>query len=199
MSEWPEQRAFFERAPWLVAPELLGWRLIHDSVELVVVETEAYAASEDAASHAFPGRTRRNASMFGPCGHAYVYRSYGVHWCFNVVAHAPDEAGAVLIRAGEVVAGNELAQARRGAVRGLANGPGKLGQALGITDRHDGVDLAGGALRLVAPEGPTGRSANGPRVGISKAIDLGWRFWLEDSVHVSKGRPGPAGRRRRPG
>lgn len=197
MSGWPEERSFFERAPWLVAPELLGWRLIHDAVELVIVETEAYAASDDPASHAFPGLTRRNASMFGGSGRAYVYRSYGVHWCFNVVAHEPGTAGAVLVRAGEIAAGREQACERRRGSSQLANGPGRLGQALGIEAVHDGSDLARGALRLIAPEGPVGPIANGPRVGISKAIDFPWRFWLEGSIHVSKGRPGPAARKRR--
>lgn len=114
-----------------------------------------------------------------------------------MVAHRAGEAGAVLVRAAEVIEGREIVAERRGRSSDLANGPGRLGQALALDGSFDGVDLREGSLRLVAPEGPVGPIANGARVGISKAIDFPWRFWLEGSEHVSKGRPGPAPRKRR--
>lgn len=156
-----------------------------------IVESEAYLAAEDAASHAYPGMTARNRSMFGPPGNAYIYRSYGVHLCFNVVCHDPGQAGAVLIRAGEVVAGGEKAAERRGRTTDLANGPGRLGQALELTLALDGTCLLSGPLRL-EPASPPGQILTGPRVGISKAVELPLRFWVKDSPHVSRGRPGPA-------
>lgn len=164
----------------------------HDDIVLRIVETEAYLAQEDAASHAYPGLTRRNKSMFGPVGHGYIYRSYGMHLCFNVVCHEEGQAGAVLIRAGEVIEGADRASRRRGRDSDLANGPGRLGQALALTLDLDGTCLLSGPLRLQPPGQPVGPVASGPRIGISKAVDLPLRFWLQGSPHVSKGRPGPA-------
>lgn len=185
-------RSFFERSPALVAPELLGWVLSHGEVSLKVVETEAYLAREDAASHAYPGLTARNKSMFGLPGHSYIYRSYGMHLCFNVVCHETDGAGAVLIRAGEVIAGAEMAAQRRGRSTDLANGPGRLGQALALSLDLDGICLLSGPIRLQPGDGAAHAIHSGPRVGISKAVDLPLRFWIAGSPHVSKGRPGPA-------
>lgn len=181
---------FFRRAPDEVAPELLGWRLIHGGVGLRIVETEAYLGESDPASHAFCGLTKRNRSLFGEVGHAYVYRSYGIHLCFNVVAHLPQVAGAVLIRAGEVVTGGAIAEARRGRSTDLANGPGRLGQALGLTIADDGLFLLNdGELRLEPPLSPVLQDeiSCGPRVGISKAVDWPLRFWLKHSSEVSRG------------
>lgn len=185
-------REFFERSPKLVAPELLGWRLRHDDVVVEIVETEAYLGREDAASHAYPGLTKRNQSMFGEPGRCYIYSSYGIHLCFNVVCHQVDQPGAVLVRAAAVLEGHEVVVERRGRDSDLANGPGRLGQALGLDLSLDGSCLLKGPVRLSPPEGPVGPFVKGPRVGISKATELPLRFWLADSRHVSRGRPGPA-------
>jgi DNA-3-methyladenine glycosylase len=171
---------------------------------VVSVETEAYLGAQDPASHAFRGPTPRNLSMFGPAARAYVYRSYGMHWCFNVVTGWAGSAGAVLIRAGEVIEGREVAVERRGRNSDLANGPGKLGQALALDRSLDGSNLLEGPLRISPPSAPISseRIAVGPRVGISQAVDLPLRFWIKDSPHVSRGRPGPSsktGRRSRIG
>lgn len=188
--------AFFTRSPVLVAPDLLGWRLAHGEVEVEIVETEAYLGQgADEASHAHIGLRPRNRSMFGPVGRSYIYKSYGMHLCFNVVCHAPAEAGAVLVRAGRVSAGRDCAVASRGRSQDLANGPGRLGQALGLTLELDGTSLWDGAvtLRPGSQTDDTDRAVcSGPRVGISKAVDLPYRFWLKNSAEVSKGRPGPA-------
>jgi DNA-3-methyladenine glycosylase len=192
-----QQATFFGRSPEVVAPELLGWWLQHGEVTVSIVETEAYLGREDAASHAYPGPTRRNQSMFGAPGRCYIYRIYGMHLCFNVVCHEEGQAGAVLIRAGEVVDGQALAIGRRGRASDLANGPGRLGQALGLDPELDGTCLLEGPLRLSPPEEPVGPIAKGPRVGISKAIELPLRFWLLRSAQVSRGRPGPALKKRR--
>jgi DNA-3-methyladenine glycosylase len=159
---------------------------------LTIVETEAYLAGEDAASHAFCGPTQRNQSMFGQPGRCYIYRSYGMHLCFNVVCHLPGQAGAVLIRAGEVLQGHPLVVRRRGRTSDLANGPGRLGQALGLEPQLDGTCLLEGPIRLIAPQPLQQAIACGPRVGISKAVDMPLRFWLAGSSEVSRGRAGPA-------
>ncbi len=183
----------------VVAPELLGWRLTHDSVEGMVsvrlTEVEAYGGEADPASHAFRGPTARNAVMFGAAGHLYVYLSYGLHWCANVVVGSGGVASAVLLRAGRVVEGVELARSRRGARtadRSLARGPACLTQALGISREHNGADLLGveGPLRLTYAERPTAVSA-GPRVGVSRAVDAPWRFWSTGDPTASAYRRSP--------
>jgi DNA-3-methyladenine glycosylase len=178
---------------------LLGCRLTAMSsaggVTVRLTEVEAYAGTGgDAASHAYRGRTRRNDVMFGPAGHAYVYFTYGMHWCLNVVAGVEGEASAVLLRAGEVVAGLDLARARRPAVRrdvDLARGPARLCAALGIDGAAYGAFLLdrGPALWLepppVPPPVPPAAVAAGPRVGVTGAHDLPWRFWLAGDPTVS--------------
>ena len=188
-----------------VAPALLGSTLSHETPEGVVTveltEVEAYLGDSDAASHAYRGRTRRNAVMFGPAGRLYVYRSYGIHWCCNVVTGTDGVASAVLLRAGRVVDGVELARRRRGARiadRSLARGPGCLGQALGIDGTHYGADLSdGGAIRLELAEGPGGLVVTGHRVGVRYAHDVPLRFWLADEPTVSAYKRSPRAETRR--
>lgn len=173
-------------APWLsedvleAAAALLGWQLVSDidgkRVAADLVEVEAYAGETDPASHAFRGRTARNGSMFGPAGKLYVYRSYGIHWCMNVVVGEPGVACAVLLRGAEIAEGAEVAAARRGRPDHLADGPGKLAQALGVTGTLDGHDLRMAPLRLVGPHRAVERVVTAPRIGISKATDRPWRF-----------------------
>jgi DNA-3-methyladenine glycosylase len=193
------------RAPE-VAPSLLGWTLTHTTadgtVSVQLTEVEAYAGQADPASHAFRGPTPRNQVMFGPAGHLYVYLSYGMHHCCNVVTGPDGEASAVLLRAGRVLEGSDLARSRRGprtAHKALARGPGCLCQALGIDRRHDGVDLlTDAALRLEpGPEVEHARLRSGHRVGVRLAHDVPWRFWLADEPTVSAYKrspraPGPA-------
>lgn len=172
-----------------VAPELIGATLLVDGVGGVIVEAEAYDR-DDPASHGFRGRTARNAAMFGPPGHAYVYRSYGVHWCLNVVTDGEGTAAAVLIRALEPAHGLETMRARRGVedARLLCSGPGRLCQALGITGAHDGLPLDGLPFELHARPRPVA-VVTCPRVGISQAAHLPWRYVLEGSPFVSRARP----------
>jgi DNA-3-methyladenine glycosylase len=177
-----------------VAPQLLGWTLSHTTdegtVAVVLTEVEAYMGEDDPASHAYRGPTPRNVVMFGHAGHLYTYLSYGMHWCSNVVTGTDGHASAVLLRAGRVVEGVELARHRRGERvkdRSLARGPGCLGQALGLNRAHNGVDLlADGALRL-RPGEPVepSRVAAGHRVGVRLAHDFPWRFWVADDPTVS--------------
>lgn len=171
--------AFARPAPDL-ARALIGARLTVGPCAGIVTETEAYTP-DDPASHSFPGPTRRNAAMFGPAGHAYVYRSYGIHWCLNVVG-LPGHA--VLIRALEPLAGLALMEARRGRAAPLTTGPGMLAQALGITDKDDGRAFGGEGFRLdlSAPQ----RVITGPRIGISKAAERPWRFGLAGSRWLSR-------------
>lgn len=154
-----------------------------------ITEVEAYAGERDPASHAYRGRTPRNAVMFGPPGHLYVYVSYGMHHACNVVCGPDGTASGALVRAGEVVEGLELAQARRGARisrRDLARGPGRLAQALGLTLADRGADLfGGGPVRLDLGAFPVAGIAAGPRVGVSAAADVPWRFWIRDDPYVS--------------
>lgn len=164
-----------------VARGLLGWTLVSDigdkTTAVTVVEVEAYAGGDDPASHAFRGQTPRNAAMFGPPGTLYVYRSYGIHWCMNVVVGEEGLPHAVLLRGGEPTAGIAAMVERRGREANLADGPGKLCQALGVTKDQDGTDLRTGSLRLVAGPGLGGRSvATTTRIGISKAVERPWRF-----------------------
>ncbi len=160
-----------------------------DGVGGVLVETEAYAP-DDPASHAFGGRTPRNAVMFGPPGHLYVYRSYGIHWCANVVCGAEGVGAAVLLRALEPASGVEEMGARRGLddVRLLASGPGRLTQALGLTGDHDGADLTRPPFVLKPPDAAPDVIAS-PRVGITRAVELPWRYSLAGSTFVSRPRP----------
>jgi DNA-3-methyladenine glycosylase len=159
-------------------------------VTVELTEVEAYAGAADPASHAFRGRTPRNGVMFGPPGILYVYFSYGTHWCANVVTGRDGVASAVLLRAGRVVDGVELARARRGprvSDRSLARGPACLTQALGIGRAEYGADLLGDApvrLEIASPVDP-GRVAHGPRVGIAAAVEVPWRFWVRDDPTVS--------------
>jgi DNA-3-methyladenine glycosylase len=165
--------------------------LTHAGVAVRITEVEAYDGENDPASHAFRGRTPRNAVMFGPPGFLYVYFSYGMHWCANVVVGEPGRASAVLLRAGEVVEGVELARSRRGERvldRSLARGPACLTQALGICKEHDGMDLGG---RLELPATVAEDFSVGPRVGVSLAHDVPWRFWLTGDRTVSSYKRSP--------
>jgi len=174
-------RSWFSRDAPIVAAELLGKLLVVESegnrVSGRIVETEAYTA-DDPASHSSRGRTPRNAVMFGPAGHLYVYRSYGIHWCANVVTGADGDGQAVLIRAVEPLDGLDEMVRRRGR-HPLADGPGKLCQALGIDGSHDGVDLVAprSAVRIV-DDGtpPPADPLVGPRIGITRAVDTPWRW-----------------------
>jgi DNA-3-methyladenine glycosylase len=164
-----------------VARRLLGARLSTSFegriTEVMLTEVEAYAGSDDPASHAFNGRTNRNAAMFGPAGTLYVYRSYGVHWCMNIVVGEPGLPHAVLLRAGEMLRGVATIERRRGRTDHLTDGPGKLCQALGVTGAHDGTSVIGGPVRLRPGSLPTAATILAtPRIGISKAVEEPWRF-----------------------
>lgn len=172
---------------WEVAPTLLGAVLRHGEVSVRLVEVEAYDGDRDPASHAYRGLTRRNAVMFGPPGHLYVYFTYGMHWACNVACGPEGRASGVLIRAGEVVGGVEVARARRGtgSARDLARGPGRLTQALGIDGHHNGTFLLGDGPVTLTPGPPPAAVHSGPRVGVSAAADRRWRFWVSGDPHVS--------------
>jgi DNA-3-methyladenine glycosylase len=214
-------RDFFVRPSVEVAPDLLGCVLQHETADgLVAVElteVEAYAGRSDPASHAYRGKTARNAVMFGPPGHAYVYFTYGMHFCVNMVCLGEaGSASAVLLRAGRIIAGEGLARARRTrgttaiAPRDLARGPARLCQALAIDRSQDGADVvsAGSPLRMLSGAGNPARSAvlapgdgtlilpatprrivTGPRVGVSSAAEIPWRFWYDGDPTVSVYRP----------
>jgi DNA-3-methyladenine glycosylase len=201
--------SFYERDPLQVAPDLLGKVLVIGDRAVRIVEVEAYRGSEDPASHAYRGRTKRNATMFGPPGHLYVYFTYGMHWCANVVCGPEGTAWAVLLRAGEPLAGiDRMIQARKNtSVRDLCRGPARLAKALGLDGSFDGACLLG-------PEGRDERSraecqlgdpkclgifddgqpppavpSSSGRVGIKQAVELDWRWWIPDSPYVSSARP----------
>ncbi|MCP3996172.1 MAG: DNA-3-methyladenine glycosylase [bacterium] len=164
-----------------VAEAVLGWTLLStiggEDTAVTLTETEAYAGSVDPASHAYRGRTTRNSSMFRPAGVLYVYRSYGIHWCMNLVLGAEGVASAVLLRGGVPTKGLATMVERRRRATNLADGPGKLCQALGVDGSHDGVDLSKGPIRLLPGPGLEGRSVERtPRIGISKATERLWRF-----------------------
>lgn len=184
------------------APRLLGCVLRHGDVAVRLTEVEAYAGLDDPGSHAFRGPTTRNRVMFGPAGRLYVYLIYGMHHCANVVTGADGHASAVLLRAGEVVEGVDVARERRGgaADRDLARGPARLCVALGITPGEYGADLlTGGASSPVLEQGqpvPADRVATGPRVGLRAAADLPWRYWVARDLTVSAYRPAAPRRRR---
>jgi DNA-3-methyladenine glycosylase len=179
-------RDFFARSVHEVAPDLIGVTLLVDGIGGPIVEVEAYD-QEDPASHAFRGRTDRNAVMFGPAGYAYVYRSYGIHWCINFVCDEPGRAEAVLIRALAPERGIEEMRVRRGvlAERALCSGPGKLCQSLAITRAHDGLPLDEPPFELVARTS-TPSIISGPRIGITRAVERRWRYGLKDSPFLSR-------------
>ncbi|MBW3593810.1 MAG: DNA-3-methyladenine glycosylase [Actinobacteria bacterium] len=187
----PLGRAFFARSVHDVAPELLGAELLVDGVGGRIVEVEAYDA-EDPASHGYAGMTARNRSMFGPPGRAYVYRSYGIHWCLNLVCEEDGSAAAVLLRALEPTEGLDAMRARRGVddSRLLCSGPGRLCQALGVTREHDGLALDRPPFELRARDGGVEVVA-GARIGISRAQDAPWRYGVAGSRFLSRAlRPG---------
>lgn len=177
------EKDFFERDAVVVAKAMIGMEFRFHNTGGVIVETEAYR-SDDPASHSFNGPTLRNRVMFGPSGHLYVYRSYGIHWCANIVCTS---GSAVLIRALAPQTGVELMKMRRGtaALRNLCSGPGKLCQALAITGDIDGISVLEQPV-LCRSGDPEAEIVSGPRIGISKAIDLPWRFGLKGSPHLSK-------------
>ena len=178
----------FSAASETVARQLIGMRLLVDGVGGVIVETEAYDG-EDPASHSFGGPSERNAAMFGPPGCVYVYRSYGIHWCMNLVCREAGHGAGVLLRAIEPTDGLERMRARRGLddVRLLCAGPGRLGQALGIDRSFNGLPLKQPPFALFAAETGLNRPVvAGPRIGISKAIDQYWRFGLAGSRFLSR-------------
>ena len=180
------RRDFFKRSVHEVAPELIGATLVLDGVGGTIVEVEAYD-QDDPASHGFRGRTARTASMFGPPGRAYVYRSYGIHWCLNLVCAEEGRAEAVLVRALEPTRGLEAMRERRGvdAVRALCSGPGKLCQALGITRFQDGLSLDEPPFELLA-RAFEHELAVGPRIGITRAVEKPWRYGLAGSPFLSR-------------
>ncbi len=180
------RRSFFDRSVHDVAPELIGATLLVNGVGGIIVELEAYHHT-DPAAHSFIGRTARNAVMFGPPGVAYVYRSYGIHWCLNFVCEAEGSASAVLIRALEPTQGLALMRRRRGLseARALCSGPGKLAQALGVTIKHNGLALDRPPFELRARTAEP-EIAVGVRIGISKAVEHPWRYGLKGSPFLSK-------------
>jgi DNA-3-methyladenine glycosylase len=180
---------FFARSVHDVAPDLVGARLFVDGVGGTIVEVEAYD-HEDPAAHGYRGRTERNASMFGPPGHAYVYRSYGIHWCLNLVCEEEGSASAVLVRALQPTRRLGLMRERRGLEdeRLLCAGPGRLCQALGVTRDHDGLALDGAPFRLEARDAEV-EVAVAPRVGITQAADYPWRYVLAGSRYLSRPLP----------
>jgi DNA-3-methyladenine glycosylase len=173
-----------------VAPRLLGAVLRHGDVAVRLTEVEAYDGPADPGSHAYRGRTARNDVMFGPAGFLYVYFTYGMHHCCNVVTGPTGTPSAVLLRAGEVVAGVEVARSRRlrSTDRDLARGPARLCQALGIDLAQNGADLRSGAVTLELGE-PVSTVSTGPRVGLRGAPDRPWRFWVAGDPTVSAYRP----------
>ena len=182
----PLTRAFFARDVHEVAPELVGAELYVAGIGGTIVEVEAYN-HEDPAAHGFRGRTARNATMFGPPGHAYVYRSYGIHWCLNFVCEGEGVANAVLIRALAPTQGLEEMRARRGVteLRLLCSGPGRLCQALAVTREQDGAPLDRPPFELREREAPV-ELVRGPRIGITKAAELPWRYGLAGSAFLSR-------------
>jgi DNA-3-methyladenine glycosylase len=179
-------RSFFNRSVHEVAPDLMGATLFVDGVGGRLVEVEAYHQT-DPAAHSFHGPTKRNAVMFGPPGYAYIYRSYGIHWCLNFVCEPKESASAVLIRAIEPTAGLKAMRRRRGVAdeRLLCSGPGRLCQALRVTALHNGLVLDRPPFELFAREDDVEVVA-GPRIGLTKAVDKPWRYGLKGSRFLSK-------------
>ena len=188
----PLTREFFTGDARTVAPALLNKLLVRGDVAGRIVEVEAYCGAQDPASHAYRGPTRRNATMFGPPGHLYVYFSYGVHWCANAVCGWDGIAHAVLFRALAPVTGIEQMWARRSGARraqDLCSGPGKLCQALDVGREHDGTDLVtgeGGVIVATDGRRPPARPGRGPRVGISVGTAHRWRWWVAGDDNVSR-------------
>jgi DNA-3-methyladenine glycosylase len=184
-------RAFFGRSVNDVAPDLVGATLLFNRVGGVIVEVEAYHHTEPAA-HSFRGPTPRNAVMFGPPGYVYVYRSYGIHWCLNFVCEPKGSASAVLIRAIQPTAGLSAMRRRRGLTdeRLLCAGPGRVCEALGITVKHNGMALDAPPFELFARVGGV-EVVTGPRIGLTKAAELPWRYGLKGSRFLSKPFPAP--------
>lgn len=182
----PLSRAFFSRSVHAVAPDLIGAILLVNGVGGRLVEVEAYHHTEPAA-HSFRGETARNAVMFGPPGYAYVYRSYGIHWCLNFVCEPKGSASAVLLRAIEPTVGLSIMRRRRGVTdeRLLCAGPGRLCEALNITGAHNGIALDAPPFELFARQ-DAAEIVAGPRIGIAKAIDRPWRYGLKGSRFLSK-------------
>ncbi len=180
---------FFARSVHEVAPDLIGVTLLVDGVGGAIVEVEAYDPT-DPASHAFRGPTPRNAVMFGPPGHAYVYRSYGIHWCLNLVCEEEGTAAAVLLRALEPTQGLDRMRHRRRLddVRLLAAGPGRLCEALGVTGEHDGLALDRPPFALL-PRAAEPEIVAAPRIGITRAADYPWRYVLKGSRYLSRSVP----------
>jgi len=182
----PLKRAFFGRSVLEVAPELIGATFLVDGIGGVIVEVEAYHHT-DPAAHSFRGPTPRNLVMFGPPGYLYVYRSYGIHWCMNLVCEKEGSASAVLIRALEPAHGLAAMRRRRGVhdERALCSGPGKLTEALGVTHAHNGLALDAPPFALFARKGEA-EVVTGVRIGLTKAVDLPWRYGLKGSKFLSK-------------
>lgn len=182
----PLGRNFFARSVHQVAPDLVGATFLFGGAGGVIVEVEAYHHT-DPAAHSYNGPTPRNAVMFGPPGYAYVYRSYGIHWCVNFVCEAEGSASAVLLRALAPAHGVDAMVARRGTddVRALCSGPGKVCQALGIAREHNGLRLDRAPFRILARESKMEVTA-GVRIGITKAADLPWRYGIKGSRFLSK-------------
>ena len=188
-------RSFFDRPVLTVASALLGCEIRAGAVSVRLTEVEAYEGLQDPASHAYRGPTPRTQVMFGPPGFLYVYFTYGMHWCANLVCGPDGTASAVLLRAGEVTAGHDIARHRRPASRAdrdLARGPARLASCLGLTGADSGLDVCepAGALTVVAANRPVGEVESGPRVGIRSATERPWRFWLAGDPTVSTFRPG---------
>jgi DNA-3-methyladenine glycosylase len=180
-------RRFFDRSVHEVAPALIGATLLVEGVGGVIVEVEAYHHT-DPAAHSYRGQTPRNAVMFGPAGVAYVYRSYGIHWCLNFVCERAGSASAVLIRALEPAAGLAAMRRRRGVPeeRALCSGPGKLCQALGVTIKHNGLPLDRAPFELRAREAAP-EIVVGARIGLTKGVELPWRYGMKGSRFLSRG------------
>lgn len=197
----PLPRSFYCRDPLAVAPDLLNRILAcSDGRAGRIVEVEAYCGTDDPAAHSFRGQTRRNATMFGPCGHLYVYFTYGMHWCANIVCGVPGSGSAVLVRAIEPMGDIDAMRSARGCPprdRDIGSGPARLAQALGITGALDGADLVRGTqgIRLVEDGTPPPVDpVVGTRIGISKAVDYPWRWHVAGQAHVSR----PPARRKAP-
>lgn len=174
---------FLSRPSWEVAPELVGWQLVTSfgtETSVVLTEVEAYDQT-DPASHSYRGPTPRTRTMFGPPGHLYVYRSYGIHWCMNVVTGPEGHGAAVLLRGGRPLSGLETMISRRGRRSQLTDGPGKLTQALGISGDHDGLWMGDGPVVLRPDRGSSVVVAT-PRIGITKAVETPWRFVATDAA-----------------
>jgi DNA-3-methyladenine glycosylase len=204
----PLPRTFYDRPVLDVARDLLGMVVVHSvvgeaDVAVRLTEVEAYAGGHDPASHAFRGQTSRNAVMFGRGGHAYVYFTYGMHFCMNLVCGPDGTAAAVLLRAGEVVAGLDTARLRRPGARDrdLARGPARLTKTLGVDRAHDGLDVTDwrSPLRVVPGEAVADDVVRrGPRVGVNAAADVPWRLWVHEHPTVSVYRAHTTRRRLRP-